>query len=190
MTSKKEDKGGISSNLEHGQKAARFMAFRKTLDQVNKSRSDINVVGLVKDLIYKSRESDTNCKWVTHLKDGADSGNPRAGVPSIITKAINSLVEKGTKVEWKPVDRAKVPLTWFVCYYRDIIPDKSDKGWEWFECSHRCINNKCVYYRHLVWESASVNQSRGHYASLCKRECNHCGRNLCKCQKIHKPHCI
>jgi hypothetical protein len=102
----------------------------------------------------------------------------------------------------------KIPLTWMVSYvHRKFITsiNKFPDGWERFECSHRCAeyglpvdDNKkwiCIDPECLVWESKSVNQSRGN--PICRSPCTHEGCNTglhyCLCtggfNKWHWPPC-
>jgi hypothetical protein len=82
---------------------------------------------------------------------------------------------------------------WLTCYIENILPDQTLQDWEYFECSHRCISYNlgdddfCVDKDCIVWESKSVNQSRGY--GLCWRDCGHCNNILCYCQELHDPPC-
>ena len=90
----------------------------------------------------------------------------------------------------------KVEAKWIACYLAGIRPDETVEGWEYFECSHRCIEYDlrgqgltCITAECLVWESKSVNQSRGQ--DFCMRVCKHaeCGKRVCECQAVHVPAC-
>jgi hypothetical protein len=89
-------------------------------------------------------------------------------------------------------------LSWVVCYLEGIRPNKQLPNWEQFECSHKCIewgldmpgrvtNYCCIDPDCLVWESKSVNQSRGN--DFCMRTCTHCNKFVCHCQGFHNPPC-
>lgn len=90
----------------------------------------------------------------------------------------------------------KVEAKWIACYLAGIRPDLLVDGWEYHECSHRCITYglgqhglTCIDAACLTWESKAMNQSRGH--SFCMRICKHdgCSKTLCECQEIHDPSC-
>lgn len=112
----------------------------------------------------------------------------RKTLPSTI---VSFLAEANT--DWKP---EKVEVKWIVCYLSNIKPDNRISRWEYFECSHRCIEyglsneHTCISSRCFVWESKSINQSRGNAwcCSLCKHE--ECQLCVCVCQKFHNPPCI
>ena len=98
----------------------------------------------------------------------------------------------------------KVNPCWITCYVHGVLPNQSAPGWQNFECSHRCIqhdvnlyNKKknragdeaCNDHQCLVWESKSVNQSRGN--TFCTNACHcPCGATVCKANSIHVPCCI
>lgn len=106
----------------------------------------------------------------------------------------------------------KIMLTWLVAYIHGIRPNRQLPGWQTFELSHRCINKSlnegslvafldggklqansdqylCISPTCLVWESKSVNQSRGY--GICFKMCGHkCGKYACACSQLHMPPCL
>lgn len=96
---------------------------------------------------------------------------------------------------WKA---SKVTATWIVCWIHNIRPSVTIKGWETLECSHRCLcigDNQmdprifCISPACLIWESKSLNQSRGNQFCLWTCTHNECPKSLCECQRLHTPHC-
>lgn len=94
----------------------------------------------------------------------------------------------------------KYSMTWLICYLSNILPNKNIDMWEYFQCSHLCIQYGlpkgyyCIDPRCLVWEDASTNQSRGSKSkgiNLCTRKCGHdgCSKIVCVCSNLHDPHC-
>lgn len=113
----------------------------------------------------------------------------RHQLPSTILNAIKELNNSDL---WY---QEKVELKWISCYLEGVHPDKTQNGWEKFECSHRCIEYEmekyfCVDAKCLTWESKSKNQSRGY--STCTKRCSHidCDKIVCVCQNMHYPPCI
>jgi hypothetical protein len=110
----------------------------------------------------------------------------RRSLPTTINSAM-SVVDSGWDL------KKRVTVTWIVCYLNKIHPDQEKKNWEYFECSHTCIefglDNKfnCISSGCLIWESQSVNQSRGN--EYCMRKCSHCQNWCCHCQMFHDPKC-
>jgi len=91
----------------------------------------------------------------------------------------------------------KLQLTWIVCYLHRIRPNQNEKGWECFDCSHRCVSYnlpddiQCISRKCLCWESKHNNQSRGFMVENCTKEC--CCKEkdyICRCRGIHVPCCI
>lgn len=124
---------------------------------------------------------------VTSLVSADKGGSPRRNIPVSLIRAVSDTW--GTQV--------KVPVTWMACYLANVMPDRSKEGWEYFECSHRCIAHGlkdeglfCIDANCLVWESKSDNQSRGN--SFCMRQCRHsdCSTYVCMCQGLHDPPCL
>jgi len=136
-------------------------------------------------------------------------------LPTTIQNAIEALLPAPTWTGKAPTsinnDRGgKVAVTWVVCYINNILPDQQRPRWQFFECSHRCINRYylsangwdggdfgrlpnpmcCVTAECLCWESKSYNQSRGN--DFCCRPCSHpeCDLTICDCQTIHYPPCL
>jgi len=103
------------------------------------------------------------------------------------------------KAPWKPY-RGRVTLTWIVCFLIDMVPDINKPNWDVFQCSHLCVgagsNLICLNGRHLCWEPAADNQSRGSKAKgrrICCVTCK-CGKFnfehiICMCYKLHGPPC-
>lgn len=131
----------------------------------------------------------------THTLMLYNSNENRRCLPSTIRNAIAE-ISPGSCFGKK---NSRVPVTWIVMYLHAIFPDETLLNWRLFECSHRCIEYNerrtrnrryvCIDPECLVWESKSVNQSRGNWT--CTRECTHnCGKILCVCQKLHDPPCI
>lgn len=170
--------------------AKAFMDFRETLDNLNNTYKEIDVVKIMRRTMEKNVKIDGVCV-VSKLKD-CESSNPRKGIPKKILDFVSRMqTEHEHLVKWKPVDRAKKPHSWFVCYVYNIVPDETEDGWELCQCSHICVNGKCVTAEHLCWESASENQSRGN--RFCRKKCTHddCDTiNVCHCQEFHDPPCI
>lgn len=98
-------------------------------------------------------------------------------------------------------------MKWVACYLAGVVPDETIDGWQQFECSHRCIQYglnspvngqrdrdqvgyHCIDPLCLLWESRSVNQSRGN--DYCCRPCKHedCNLTICQCQGIHNQPCM
>jgi len=120
-----------------------------------------------------------------------DTNENRRVLPSTIRNAIKRLSS-----DYKLGSR--VPMTWIAMYLHNIRPDTNKNNWEFYECSHLCIEfyersavpriHACVDPLCLVWESKSVNQSRGN--TFCTRMCVHeCHQIVCVCQNFHVPHC-
>lgn len=177
-------------NTQH---ALRFIYFMETLDLVNEHYQAIDVVSIFENIINNSKylvknHGSKKCHICT-LKDRDVHGNTRSAVPNSILESIHELKSKGY-IKWNPVDRAKVPTTWMTCYVYNIQPDRTKPNWEYFQCSHRCINGSCIRDEHLCWESPKDNQGRG--KRICSMKCKHegCGKCLCDCQRIHNPPCV
>lgn len=118
-------------------------------------------------------------------------------LPASILSALRILEQrKNTKdlLTWDGLQslHSQIPITWMLCYVRDILPDTREEGWQRFQCSHLCTNGRCVTDGHLVWESSAVNRGRG--GSNCRQKCNHdncnSGLNVCECTDRHFPPCI
>ncbi|MCW5796789.1 MAG: hypothetical protein KIS97_20840 [Nitrospira sp.] len=188
----------ISSNNH----AERFLLFYNTMKQLN----------LLKTLshVYRKMEKETKGKCLcSKLMDGSEDGNVRVALPNRLIEAIrqkwchsrNRPIDSEYKL-WKeifpdhrvyiPVNRAKIPAHWLAASINTILPDESQDNWQSFQCSHLCGTGQCVLSEHLVWESASYNQSRGN--STCRLICRHpnctSGNNMCQCNGIHLPPCI
>lgn len=99
----------------------------------------------------------------------------------------------------------KINPRWIAAYVNGVRPDESMPGWEFFECSHRCVEEgltsyskkrkaagmvfeACIDFRCLHWESKGVNQGRANPA--CRKMC-HCGcnRGVCEANQVHGPQC-
>lgn len=116
---------------------------------------------------------------------GKDGRRP---LPSTIRSAIDNL--PSNQILWS---QEKVEVKWVSCYLARVLVNNQIDGWQQFECSHRCIEfgldgELCIDSGCMIWESKSVNQSRGY--GVCMRKCNHCPMFLCSCQGIHNPHCL
>ncbi len=147
---------------------------------------------LLRDMVHKClvKNDGRNYRTRTGLKHRVakvGTGDCRKTIPGVIR---SFALSKGVIIP------EKCQLTWIVCYLHKIAPDQSKDGWKYFECSHRCISNdipgtrECVDPKCLVWESKAINQSRGHMAGVCCRQCVHCDRFLCGCQSLHYPNCL
>lgn len=113
-----------------------------------------------------------------------------ASLPWVVSKTA-----RGNGLAWG--GGAKVTVTWLSCYIWNVRPDQTQPGWEYFECSHRCLNAgqgesvtaKCTYASHLTWESKAANQSRA--GDLCATLCHcGCGEYICRVYEAHFPQCI
>lgn len=124
----------------------------------------------------------------------------RVQLPPTISRAINDLNPPPLwgKTQSAKAQSCKVEVKWIICYLHYIMPDikEDDDAWKSFECSHLCVEAglqdqglHCIDPNCLYWESKSTNQNRGHNATLCVKECTHCGDFLCDCQNIHFPPC-
>jgi hypothetical protein len=154
--------------------AERFLAICNTLKLL---QMEYILSGQDKDVYKMMREASTektvwnvggwNAAGATRcclslLKDDSDGSNPRKGLPHAIINDILEMHRKfpQTYVGWEPVQRAKIPHSWFACFVHNVLPDVQDANWKTFQCSHRCTKSACVNPAHLCWESASTNQSR------------------------------
>lgn len=99
--------------------------------------------------------------------------------------------------EFPPFSVKSPQRVWLVCFLNGILPDTTKPGWEYFQCSHRCVEfgldgSVCVDPKCLVWEPASANYSRGYTAGICCLPCQHdvCRATRCQCAEIHHPPCL
>lgn len=184
----------MADNHLTGEHAARFMKLNATFDKLPRAQVRTALKKAMKRVTTVNKKA--RCKMESTLLDsrggsGSRPSNPRITIPAELRSAIQELKTRGVEVSFEPSDRSKVPHSWLVCYVNDILPDTAIEGWQSLQCSHRCINAKCVTPRHIVWETASENQSRGN--KTCRRACVHEGcpsRNVCSCQGFHQPPCI
>lgn len=174
------------------------MAFYRTLKMLQVEYTlndeDKDVLQMMRDDAKKKTcwDVDSGCCLST-LKDTSSGSNPRKGLRALIINDILKMQTKcrATNVGWVPVDKAKIPHSWFVCFVHNVLPNVQNPNWKTFQCSHRCTNSVCVNPLHLCWENASTNQSRGN--PYCKRRCVHTtctANNVCECQGFHVPSCI
>lgn len=99
----------------------------------------------------------------------------------------------------------KINPRWIVAYLDGNLPTEAH-GWEYFECSHKCVESgldrftnmrneakgytysACVDARCLTWESKSANQGRQNPG--CRRMCHcGCGQSICEANGLHEESC-
>jgi len=156
-------------------------------ENLRKSYSDLK--WLLSDLVHKHlmNVSERTRNGSRHQVAKVEARHNRVTIPQVIRDYAK---EKGEDLPYK------MQLTWVVCYLHHIRPDTTQNGWEYFECSHRCISYnlpvgvECIDKKCLIFESKKVNQSRGHASSYCCKKCTHCGDYICKCQSLHFPCCL
>lgn len=165
----------VRESTPHTAIAQRFIDFCEAMDSVN-GRTAL-------DEWLKSHTLPANSRGCKHIT--VNDKDARVALPIAISrklKEINSqfLVWEGDKVQG----------TWITLYLANKLPSRT-ADWQVKECSHLCLDNKCLTESHLEWESKQVNQSRGHCRYICRKRCQHgCGETLCSCAKLHTPPCI
>lgn len=132
------------------------------------------------DLVQNRSGGYCDCLDVRPNDDG------RRPLPKAIIRCLKNAGQRWTGPQ--------VTVTWIVAYLEGNFPDETMANWKKFQLSHRCLGANCrricVTGHHLIWESASNNQSRGHSRCFCTKACTHCGQPLCSCQRLHDPPCI
>lgn len=156
--------------------ALRFTEFCAEMDSVADARKLL--AAAIETTTHAANERGC-CLTTLREKDA------RYTVPAAIVQAIAA---KGAGAVW---NGKKVQGTWIVLYLAGVLPPQTKSGWELFECSHLCLDKRCLASAHLVWESKATNQSRGHMHEACRKACSHgCGQMLCVCQRLHFPPCV
>jgi len=114
---------------------------------------------------------------------GRDDG--RRPLPNGIYKCL-----KHNKCSWV---QKTVTITWIVAYLDRLQPDCMADKWINYQLSHRCLgagmNRLCIVPDHMVWESASLNQSRGYRWCMVICHCG-CGLTVCAANDIHNKQCL
>jgi hypothetical protein len=124
---------------------------------------------------------------LTHLTMKTSGKDGRRSLPAYLKNFLGI-----TKKDWK------FEVKWIVCYLYDIRPDPTKfPPSSNVECSHLCIDQcpegmmkdlyglECIDPGCLVWETKSLNQSRGNI--YCTNLCRHfeCRQHVCLCQGFH-----
>jgi len=214
VVSESDIQWNTEETIPHINSAERFMLFKLTMDKLGLRNKLKSVLNTTTQKFTDTKKNSKEC-LISMLKDTDEYKNVRISLTAEVTNAIRigytfEIVEKKQvskikaeyAIRWKelfpdyrmyvPADRGKVAGHWLAAFLSNVCPDTNMDGWQKFQCSHLCGQGNCLNPDHLVWESASINQSRGN--STCRMLCRHSncttGHNICRCNGIHQPPCI